>query len=71
MSCCQSIIKKRRKIETYVAGNCKIGIAPIVTIKLPNAYTKDTYRMVLNFPSQLSDMIAPKTLMKADIETNA
>lgn len=58
------------EVSTYVAGNFRVGMAPIVMMKLPNTYTRDSKRMVLNFPSQLSDMIAPKILMNEAIETN-
>lgn len=45
--------------NTHLAGMSTWGMAPIEIKALPNMYTMDRYKMVLNRPSQLSAMRAP------------
>lgn len=56
--------------QTYIGDKFTVGMAPIATIALPNAYTSERYRIVLNFPKKLSDIMAPKTHMKKTIVEN-
>lgn len=48
----------------YLAGNPSVGIDPADNAILPSIYTIDKYRMVLNFPSKLSLIMAPGTQKK-------
>lgn len=48
----------------YVIGKFQGSMAPIVMMTLPETYTIESHKIVLNFPHHESAMIAPKMQKK-------
>lgn len=64
MILCQGRNKNTYCTYTYVPGIPSFSMAVTDINTLPQAYTIDKIRIVLNLPNQLSDNIAPNTHIK-------